>query len=76
MKVRRDHKTSPKKKLYTTWWQETNNQNARAKRWVEMHFPRSEMRIDPRNDQTKETTTKYKNGAGAQRNQQTSHQSQ
>jgi transglutaminase-like putative cysteine protease len=41
-------------------------QNTRAKRWVEMHFPRSEMRIGPRNDQTTQTTetktTTHKNG--------------
>ena len=38
-----------------------------------MPFPRSEMRIDPRNDQATQTTkrnnNKTQNGAGAQRNQ-------
>ena len=73
MRVRRDLKIY--KKLYTTWWQETTKQKTRAKRWVEVHFPRSEMRIDPRNDQTNQPTnsetktTKHKNGAGARRNQ-------
>ena len=58
MRVRRDLKIY--KKLYTTWWQETTKQKTRAKRWVEVHFPRSEMRIDPRNDQTNQPTAKQK----------------
>jgi len=50
---------------------QTVNQIKKGKRWVEMHFPQSEMRIDPRltnQNKQRRTTTKHKNGAGVQRN--------
>ena len=56
------------RKLYKEWRQTTTYPR---QRWVKMHFPRSEMRIDPRNQQkhTRNTTKTSQKGAGAQRNQ-------
>ena len=56
------------RKLYKEWRQTTTSPR---QRWVKMHFPRSEMRIDPRNQQkhTRNTTKTSQKGAGAQRNQ-------